>query len=387
MPAISVGGLNPAVGNLATRLVNGQAGGPQAAAAQFANNMASGGYGSSDAYRQVGNSLAQGNMVNPAMQQAGAIASGKQLQSNPWLDKMASQGQRSLINSFRQVTAPNMAMDASTSGRMGGGLYALNRNKAQSDTQQNLENYTSNFYGNAYGQERANQMQALGMQGQLGQQGIQNQVAGAGMMNDAFQQGINNRVQGAQLSGQLGQQGVNNALAGAGLYQQGTQNAMQGIQLGANLNSQKYQDMNALLGVGNALQQAPWQPGMQYANVLGAAPGMGGGQTQPVYKNPLGEGLGGALGGAQIGGLFGGPGAAIGAGLGGLAGLFSDRRLKTDIRRVGKTDGGHAVYTYRYKGDSTVRMGVMAQEVREKQPEAVGATEAGVLFVDYGQIS
>ncbi|GMB80544.1 tail fiber domain-containing protein [Shinella zoogloeoides] len=83
------------------------------------------------------------------------------------------------------------------------------------------------------------------------------------------------------------------------------------------------------------------------------------------------------------------------AGMGGLFGLlsapfqmfkFSDERLKEDIRQVGETDDGTPIYTYRYKGDPTPQMGVMAQDVAEEQPEAVGMHPSGFLMVDYGKV-
>ena len=64
---------------------------------------------------------------------------------------------------------------------------------------------------------------------------------------------------------------------------------------------------------------------------------------------------------------------------------ISDRRLKDDIRLVGRTFDGLNIYTFRYKGDPVVRMGVMAQEVLEVHPEAVGELD-GYLAVDYGRI-
>ena len=51
--------------------------------------------------------------------------------------------------------------------------------------------------------------------------------------------------------------------------------------------------------------------------------------------------------------------------------MFSDRRLKTDIEKVGKTNDGLPIYTYKYKGDKTTQMGVMAQDVEKKTPNAV----------------
>lgn len=74
-----------------------------------------------------------------------------------------------------------------------------------------------------------------------------------------------------------------------------------------------------------------------------------------------------------LGGLFG-------AGMSLLP--FSDMRLKEDIKRVGVTNGGTPVYTYRYKGDNVVHMGVMAQEV----PDARVMDESGFFRVDYSKV-
>lgn len=51
--------------------------------------------------------------------------------------------------------------------------------------------------------------------------------------------------------------------------------------------------------------------------------------------------------------------------------MFSDRRLKTDIRRVGETNDGVPIYTFRFKGSPVTQMGVMAQDVEKRQPRAV----------------
>lgn len=69
----------------------------------------------------------------------------------------------------------------------------------------------------------------------------------------------------------------------------------------------------------------------------------------------------------------------------GSAAIMSDVRLKTDIRRVGTTDGGLPVYTYRYKGRPEFHMGVMAQDVAEVMPQAV-VPVGGFLAVDYAEV-
>lgn len=83
---------------------------------------------------------------------------------------------------------------------------------------------------------------------------------------------------------------------------------------------------------------------------------------------------------AKMGGLFGLGSAAMGMF------KFSDRRLKTDIERVGKTDDGTPIYTYRYKDGGPKQMGVMAQDVEKKQPAAVARHPSGYRMVDYGKV-
>ena len=77
---------------------------------------------------------------------------------------------------------------------------------------------------------------------------------------------------------------------------------------------------------------------------------------------------------AAMGGLFGLASAGVG--------MFSDRRLKTDIQRVGRTDAGTPIYTYRYAWGGPVQMGVMAQDV----PEARVMDPSGFWRVDYERV-
>jgi hypothetical protein len=76
---------------------------------------------------------------------------------------------------------------------------------------------------------------------------------------------------------------------------------------------------------------------------------------------------------------------SIGSALGGLGGLFSfsDRRLKKDISKVAKTEDGQQIYAYRYKSGGPIQLGLMAQEVEKKRPEAVATHSSGFKMVDY----
>jgi hypothetical protein len=98
----------------------------------------------------------------------------------------------------------------------------------------------------------------------------------------------------------------------------------------------------------------------------------GGTQTQnnPYYRNSTGEALGG---------ITQGLGAAAS-----LAMLFSDARLKENVVLLGK-ENGHNVYEFNYIGRPERWIGVLAQEVRMKNPQAVIKTSEG-LKVDYNAI-
>ncbi len=65
---------------------------------------------------------------------------------------------------------------------------------------------------------------------------------------------------------------------------------------------------------------------------------------------------------------------------------LSDKTLKTDIGETGmKTPDGIPVKTWRYKGSPMMQMGVIAQDVEKKRPDAVG-TIMGKKAVDYKKI-
>jgi hypothetical protein len=92
----------------------------------------------------------------------------------------------------------------------------------------------------------------------------------------------------------------------------------------------------------------------------------------------------------SMGGLFNMGGKLLGgfagsnAGSAALAGLFtgSDRRIKTDIERIGTLPNGLPVYAYRYKGQADFQIGVMAQEVEKLIPWAVVEID-GIKHVNY----
>jgi len=151
----------------------------------------------------------------------------------------------------------------------------------------------------------------------------------------------------------------------------------------------------ALTGRQQAFQEASYERN-QPLNEIGAL--LSGSQVQgPEFVNTPQTQVGGvdytglvnskyqselASSNAKMGGLFGLLGTGLTAGI-----KYSDRRLKTDIRRVGSTDAGLPVYTYRYTSGGPVEMGVMADEVAQVNPSAVARDGAGFQMVDYGKVA
>ena len=65
----------------------------------------------------------------------------------------------------------------------------------------------------------------------------------------------------------------------------------------------------------------------------------------------------------------------------------SDERLKEDVVHVGKTNDGLPIYRYRMKGGGPMKMGVMADDVEKKRPDAVRRGGHGFKMVDYSKVS
>lgn len=62
--------------------------------------------------------------------------------------------------------------------------------------------------------------------------------------------------------------------------------------------------------------------------------------------------------------------------------FWSDERLKEDIQPIGETFDGQKIIKFRYKGEKEMRVGLLAQDVEKKHPEAV-SEYGGYKAVDY----
>lgn len=164
-------------------------------------------------------------------------------------------------------------------------------------------------------------------------------------------------------------------------YDQDRSRQMQALGMAPTYGNQAYQDAAQLLNSGS-LQQANKQQGLDFNYQQFAE-----GREQP-YKNlaamgaPFGQNMGGSSSTKQ------GMGGADWAALAGTAAMlfFSDRRAKEDVKKVGMTDDGLPIYTYKYKWGGPTQMGIMAQDLQKKKPDAVHKV-GGLLAVDYSKVS
>lgn len=85
----------------------------------------------------------------------------------------------------------------------------------------------------------------------------------------------------------------------------------------------------------------------------------------------------------QSGGGKSGLGNALGMGASILA---SDRRLKKNIKKLGEYKDGLGIYQYSYINGSGPHVGVMADEVAQLRPEALGPVMDGYATVNYALI-
>ncbi len=149
------------------------------------------------------------------------------------------------------------------------------------------------------------------------------------------------------------------------------------------------QPLNEYLAMSGQQQLA--MPQFQQYNYAGAGTPDYQGLVNQQYQSQLADyNANQASSNNMMGGLFGLGGQALGGFLGSpsgsaaVAGMFSDARLKDNIEHIGE-ENGFPVYTFNYKGDDKRFIGVMAQDVEQIMPDAVGERD-GYKTVNYDMI-
>ena len=246
----------------------------------------------------------------------------------------------SLINQQNQQAQAGQMGTAIQSGAFGGdrsGIAAANLSQQQELAAGNIYSGIANQgYQSALG--TAQQQQGVNLAaGQANRAALANAATGlAGIGQTAYGEGANTATtlaglgtgaQGAALQGAQAQ-------IGAGTLQQQTQQAQDTAQYNQFLQQQSY----------------PFQVDQFLANIAEGTGALSGSTTTTTQ-----------------------PG-----------GFFSDRRLKHDIKKIGKTYDGQHIYSYKMHGDDRTHIGLIAQDVEKKHPEATGVS-GHYKVVDYGK--
>ncbi|CAN7727834.1 tail fiber domain-containing protein [Rhizobium leguminosarum] len=107
--------------------------------------------------------------------------------------------------------------------------------------------------------------------------------------------------------------------------------------------------------------------------------------TEPAFARSDNGAGGNSSSGSSSGGGMGG-GSDSGSSGGPSGGWDSDRRLKTQIRRIGASPSGIPIYAFRYVWGGPPFIGTMAQDLLLIRPDAVIRTASGYYMVNYADL-
>jgi len=376
-------------GMQASNAAQAQQFGQNQAQGQFANAAQSSQFGQNLSAMQAGNaaqaqdfSQAQGRgqfantaqsaqaAQNAAAAQFGNTAQGQLYGQNLAGGQFANQAQGQQYGQNQSdLAAYNAAQQQATQQALQAAQFGNTAQQQQFGQNQAQGEFANTAQGQGYQQALGNLSAYNAAQGQANQQ---NQGA-AQFANAAAQNQFGMGQQNAALNNQAAQQMFQQGLANANLT---NQNRQQSIQEQAYLRSLPLNELNSLR-TGAQVQNPQFQP---YQGVtVGQTPVFQAAQAQnQAAQNQYGQEV--AQANAFNQGLFTLGGAAIGA----PTGTFSDRRLKSNIVRIGTHPIGIGIYEYDIF--STRQRGVMADEIEQIVPEAVSDHGSGYKIVNYAMI-
>lgn len=208
-------------------------------------------------------------------------------------------------------------------------------------------------------------------------------IAREGLIGNAYNQAFNTAISaGAQDVGNklnadttnanLAETALNRSLGGATALE-GLQNQQLGVAgaqntMGAQQTAQKQADLTAQYNQWLMAQQYPFQTAqlMNQGVAAGAAAMPASVQDTKAAEDNSGLAALGSIAGTALNFL-----------------PFSDIHLKEDIDHVGELHDGTPVFSYRYIGSPVKHIGVMAQDIERRRPDAVVRHPSGFKMVDY----
>lgn len=203
------------------------------------------------------------------------------------------------------------------------------------------------------------QQQRFGQQLGSGQYGLQQQQQAFAQNQAAGNQNFNQTLQAAQFQNQQRQQQLSEMMQQRGF----SLNEINAILNGTQVSMPQFGGYNQAAASQNVDYSGAGRD--QYSASMDAYNAKQAQQGQMM----------GAVAGLGAAAMTGGTSSLLGGAMG-----FSDRRLKTDIRPIGRHPRGYRIVSYRFIGERRRRVGVIAQEVARVAPELVHS-HRGVLMV------
>ena len=267
-------------------------------------------------------------LESAANQNALGVLNGNYLDisNNPYFQKAIAAGTQPVIDQFNSQVLPGVAGQFEGAGRYGSGQQMDATRMATDSLTRSLTQAGDQAAWQAYQGERQNQMSALGMLPSFQAADYQNLAAmlqAGGMIDSKAQQNIDADV--------------------------------------ARYNYEQNAQPNWITNIAQQLQSI--YPGGRTTG-SGTTSGYSSSYSTPSVLDTL---MNGANLGLKAYSTF----------------RPSDERVKVGIRPVGKLHDGQTVYSYRYQGDPRTEIGLLAQEVERRHPEAVALHPSGMKMVDY----
>lgn len=275
---------------------------------------------------------------------------------------------RAKTDAYGQATYQAQQAGANEQSRLFG--LALNaRQQGQSET-----DTAGNFANAAQNQQFAQGSQTTSQNNQAQDQNYQQALGIADLFNQGQSQQFSQNQSAAGLANSAQDQAFNEQASNATLANQGRQQQETEASYLRNL---PLNEIAALMGTAGGVNDPSFNPVSQV------------GVAAPDYQGLVASNYQSAT--AQYNAQQAARAQAIGsmastAGTAASMLMMSDRRLKWDIKRIGKLANGLATYAFKYIGSTAQQFGVMAQDVLNVLPDAVGVAPNGYMFVDYGKV-
>lgn len=298
----------------------------------------------------AGNATRAGEYIDRYAQMAGQdpqeanLAAAARYADNPYIQGQIDANARDVARNLREDILPNIDRNASATGNLNSSRAGIASGIAQRGAADRIADISASIRGDAWSQglDRAQRDRESQMSNMRGAADAYTNLGQVGM--DAMSRGVEAGY------------GAYDRINAAGMLEQ--------------QDRQGYLDQDFQRWQGNDMRE--WDILNRYNSIVaGNQWGQSGTSSGTTKQKSSGGILGQIVGAAST-----------------AASLFSDRRLKKNITKIGQYLDGLGIYVWSYiwQPSTTKNIGVMADEVAEVRPWALGPEVDGFQTVNYGKL-